>query len=393
MSYIRARVLCVGEAMVELSNTNFATNSTSIGIAGDTLNTAIYIKRLLGDQVVVDYLTVLGVDFYSDQILNYIASEGVGTEKIRRISSSGPGIYAISTDKLGERSFSYWRDNSAAKTLFGRSVDFESMLGYDFIYFSGISLAILAQRARDDFQRWVTDKRGDISFFFDSNYRKTLWLNTVIAQSTIEKALRNSTIAFASLDDHKQLTGQNNEASIVNGLEKSGATQVVLKRGEDGPLLIGKTFGHIEQSCFLKENFSITEGLPPEVNLNNEKNNGETILKLIRKNLVLSAHDVSSGGLLVALSEMSIGSNLGAKILKPRKLRNKLEYFFGEDQGRYVIEINSSNLDQIIKILEDDNIYFENIGKTQKEFFEVEGELKLNINDLFKINNTWYNKY
>ena len=158
-------------------------------------------------------------------------------------------------------------------------------------------------------------------------------------------------------------------------------------------LLIGKTFGHIEQSCFLKENFSITEGLPPEVNLNNEKNNGETILKLIRKNLVLSAHDVSSGGLLVALSEMSIGSNLGAKILKPRKLRNKLEYFFGEDQGRYVIEINSSNLDQIIKILEDDNIYFENIGKTQKEFFEVEGELKLNINDLFKINNTWYNKY
>ena len=241
MSYIKARVLCVGEAMVELSNTNFATNSTSIGIAGDTLNTAIYIKRLLGDQVVVDYLTVLGVDFYSDQILNYISSEGVGTEKIRRISSSGPGIYAISTDKLGERSFSYWRDNSAAKTLFGRSVDFESMLGYDFIYFSGISLAILAQRARDDFQRWVTDKRGDISFFFDSNYRKTLWLNTVIAQSTIEKALRNSTIAFASLDDHKQLTGQNNEASIVNGLKKSGATQVVLKRGEDGPLLIGKT--------------------------------------------------------------------------------------------------------------------------------------------------------
>ncbi len=158
-------------------------------------------------------------------------------------------------------------------------------------------------------------------------------------------------------------------------------------------LLIGKTFGHIEQSCFLRENFSIAEGLPPEVNLNNEKNNGETILKLIRKNLVLSAHDVSSGGLLVALSEMSIGSNLGAKILKPRKLRNKFEYFFGEDQGRYLIEINSSNLDQIIQILEDDKIYFENIGKTQKEFFEVEGELKLNINDLFKINNTWYNKY
>ncbi len=74
---------------------------------------------------------------------------------------------------------------------------------------------------------------------------------------------------------------------------------------------------------FLKENFSISEGLPPEINLNNEKNNGETVLQLIRKNLVTSAHDISSGGLLVALSEMSIGSNLGAKIYKPKKLTNK----------------------------------------------------------------------
>ena len=90
---------------------------------------------------------------------------------------------------------------------------------------------------------------------------------------------------------------------------------------------------------------------------------------------------------------MSIASGLGLKIYKPKKLANSFEYFFGEDQGRYIIEINNSNLDQIIKILEDRRIYFENIGKTQKDFFEVEGELKLDINDLFKINNTWYNKY
>ena len=74
------------------------------------------------------------------------------------------------------------------------------------------------------------------------------------------------------------------------------------KKENSNILLIGKTFGHIEQSCFLKENFSISEGLPPEINLNNEKNNGETVLKLIDKNLVTSVHDISSGGLLVALS-------------------------------------------------------------------------------------------
>ena len=165
-------------------------------------------------------------------------------------------------------------------------------------------------------------------------------------------------------------------------------------KGEDNViLLIGKTFGHIEQSCFLKENFSISEGLPPEVNLSNEKNNGEIILKLIGKNLVLSAHDVSNGGLLVALSEMSIGSNFGAKILKPKKLTNLFEYFFGEDQSRYIIEIKKSNFKKVAKILSDDKIYYENIGKTQKKYFEVDKELNININDLFKINNTWYNNY
>ena len=92
-------------------------------------------------------------------------------------------------------------------------------------------------------------------------------------------------------------------------------------------LLIGKTFGHLEQSCFLKENYSITEGMPPEVNLLNEKNNGENVLKLIQGDLVLSLHDVSNGGLIVALSEMAMSSNYGVKIQKPKKLSNMYEYF------------------------------------------------------------------
>ena len=75
------------------------------------------------------------------------------------------------------------------------------------------------------------------------------------------------------------------------------------------------------------------------------------------------------------------------------KLTNLFEYFFGEDQSRYIIEINKSNFKKVAKILSDDKIYYENIGKTQKECFEVDKELNININDLFKINNTWYNNY
>ena len=133
--------------------------------------------------------------------------------------------------------------------------------------------------------------------------------------------------------------------------------------------------------------------MPPEVNLRNEKNNGECLLKLINKNLILSSHDISTGGLIVALAEMSIGSNIGVKIHKPKRLTNSINYFFGEDQARYLIEINNKDLPKVDKILKDNNVFYENIGITQSDFFEIEDELKINIKDLFKINNEWYNNY
>ena len=167
----------------------------------------------------------------------------------------------------------------------------------------------------------------------------------------------------------------------------------IFKNEKSVLILVGKTFGHIEQSCFLKENYSIIEGAPPEINLINEKNNGDTVLNLINKGLVLSAHDVSNGGLIVSLSEMSISSKIGVKIDKPKSLRNFTEYLFGEDQGRYILEIDLKNLVTVEKILKSNEVYFEKIGHTQKKFFEIEGEMKTDVNDLFKINNEWYNNY
>ena len=114
------------------------------------------------------------------------------------------------------------------------------------------------------------------------------------------------------------------------------------------------------------------------------------LLKLIKQKLVLSSHDVSSGGLITAISEMAIASGLGAKIYKPKNLANLFNYFFGEDQARYVIEINENNLSKTEKILKDNSIYFEKIGFTQKKVLEIEGELNIATNDLFKINNQWY---
>jgi len=166
-----------------------------------------------------------------------------------------------------------------------------------------------------------------------------------------------------------------------------------LKKDKSLLLLIGKTFGHIEQSCFLKENFSIIDGSPPEINFFNEKNNGEAVLNIINLGLANSVHDVSNGGLIVALSEMAMSSDYGIRIEKPKKIRNPIEYFFGEDQGRYIVEINKDNLIKVEKVLKKNDIYYELIGITQKKYFEIEGLIKLDINDLFKINSRWYNQF
>ena len=158
-------------------------------------------------------------------------------------------------------------------------------------------------------------------------------------------------------------------------------------------LLIGKTFGHLYQSAFYEEIYSIKEGPPPDVNLINEKNNGESILKLIDNNLINSAHDVSSGGIIVSLTEMAMSSLIGIKLEKPKKLSNIFEYFFGEDQGRYLIEIDKENLEKSKKILKENNVHYELIGITQKNNIELSGEMKINIKDLYQINNKWYYNY
>ena len=166
-----------------------------------------------------------------------------------------------------------------------------------------------------------------------------------------------------------------------------------LKKEENIILQIGKTFGHLYQSVLFDEIYSINEGPPPEINLTNEKNNGEAVLKLIEKKLTYAIHDISSGGLLIALAEMSLSSNLGLKIDKPKKLSNLMEYYFGEDQGRYLIEIEKNQLDKVKKILKENNIFNEIVATVQKDYFEVDGKMKIRINDLYKTNNKWYHNY
>ena len=166
-----------------------------------------------------------------------------------------------------------------------------------------------------------------------------------------------------------------------------------LKKENNIILQIGKSFGHLSQSTLFEEVYSIFDGPPPDVNLPNEKNNGLVILKLINEKLISSVHDISNGGLILALAEMSMSSDLGIKLSKPQSLTNLMEYFFGEDQGRYLIELEPNQLEKIKKILEDNNIHNETVGTVQKDIFEMPGELKIKVNELQKVNNQWYNSF
>jgi len=158
-------------------------------------------------------------------------------------------------------------------------------------------------------------------------------------------------------------------------------------------LVVGKTLGHLDQSEFFREIMEINEGPPPEINLFNEKNNGLTIQTLISNKLVNSVHDISSGGIIVALSEMCIAGKIGAKIKLSQDNINLHEYLFGEDQSRYLIEIKEKNINKVSNILEKNSIYFEIIGKTQKDSLEVNKDFSTKITELIKLNSFWFDNY
>jgi phosphoribosylformylglycinamidine synthase len=158
-------------------------------------------------------------------------------------------------------------------------------------------------------------------------------------------------------------------------------------------LVIGKTEGHIDQSLFARNILDEKNGPPPEINLFNEKNNGETLLKLINSELVQSAHDVSVGGIITAVSKMCIKGNKGINLKKPKYLINEIEYFFAEDQGRYIIEINKKDLKKVTDILNKNAVHFDELGTVNEKELFINEKTKVTIDELKTSNTSWLTKY
>ena len=157
--------------------------------------------------------------------------------------------------------------------------------------------------------------------------------------------------------------------------------------------VLGKTEGHLDQSVFAKEILNEKKGPPPSINLFNEKNIGETMLNLIEKKLIISSHDISLGGILIAVSKMCIKGNKGIKINHLKGLTNKFEYFFGEDQARYIIEIPKENIVQVNEILNKNSIHFDDLGIIQEKNVTLNGDINLPIEELSDANKYWLTEY
>ena len=179
------------------------------------------------------------------------------------------------------------------------------------------------------------------------------------------------------------------------GLITNYENMITMDFKEEGniTLVIGKTEGHLDQSVFVKEILNEKKGPPPEINLFNEKNNGETVLNLIDQKLIVSCHDISLGGILVAVAKMSIKGNKGLKINSLKGLQNKFEYFFSEDQGRYIVEIKKINLEKVVKILNENSVHFDELGTITKDQITFDSEVNFTVEDLSKAYKTWLKNY
>ena len=172
---------------------------------------------------------------------------------------------------------------------------------------------------------------------------------------------------------------------LIKNIEKTKT--IAFKKIDSAIYLIGKTEGHLGNSHFLSIVQNQEIGSTPIINLDEELKNGKFILELVNKDLILSSHDVGEGGLLVAATEMSMSSGIGVSINTERKNH---AYYFGEDQGRYLVEVDAADEQKFKQVAEDHKITIELIGRTIDAYLMIQDIGKVSVKDLKSESEKWF---
>lgn len=235
-------ILSIGEAMVELSQSD-TPQTWRLGIAGDTLNTAWYLRGILPEDWRVGYLSRVGAGAFSQRMVDFLYGAGIETTHVSRDPVREIGLYAISLQD-GERSFSYWRDNSAARGLADDDTRLaQAFAGARMLYLSGITLAILPAPARVRLIKHLAQARAQgAQVVFDPNLRPRLWPDTATMCTVIEQMAGQSDLVLPSFDDEATHFGDGDLQATRARYLTCGARHVVVKNG-GGPMLFGGTHG------------------------------------------------------------------------------------------------------------------------------------------------------
>jgi len=234
------RFAAIGECLIEMSHQD--EQHCRIGYAGDTYNVAVYCARSSGSETLtVDYISAVGDDPYSKAMLQAWQNEGIHADFVRRLKGRMPGLYFIRTDGSGEREFYYYRSESAARDMFKseQGADLLKRLSeFDYLYFSGISIAILDEKSRQQFFAALQlAQKKQTMICFDSNYRERLWSSVEEAREVMARFLSTVDIALLSFDDEQALFGEDTPELIAERAHQAGVPEVVVKRGGQGYFL------------------------------------------------------------------------------------------------------------------------------------------------------------
>ncbi len=220
------RAVCIGECMVELAPAG--AGLLRQGFAGDTFNTAWYLRQQRPDWA-VDYLSAVGVDAISDAMLAFMAGAGIGTDHVQRRADRTVGLYLISLAQ-GERSFTYWRGQSAALSLADDPGALERALtGADLAVFSGITLAILPPEGRARLLAGLKGFGGVVAF--DPNMRARLWPSGAEMRAAVMAAAEVADVVLPSLDEEAAVFGEGAAEAVIARYRAAGAGTVVVKNG------------------------------------------------------------------------------------------------------------------------------------------------------------------
>jgi 2-dehydro-3-deoxygluconokinase len=236
-------IVIMGESMLELSRADVDLWQQSY--AGDVHSLAVYLKRCAGEFAAVTFMSAVGTDALSQNLLSALEAETVNTALVYRHPSKQLGLYMINTSPSGERSFQYWRNDSAARQmmqLHSSSFSPNSFTRPDQVFFSGITLAILDKNTRADFWNFIDWLKAEgTQIIFDPNYREKLWSSPEDARAQYDLAFKASNLLLPGVDDFHQLYNLHTSAAVCDFLMPYNIDEIIIKNGAESVIYQSST--------------------------------------------------------------------------------------------------------------------------------------------------------